>query len=282
MPERTSPKAGTRNDRADHQVGRRAVERPDRGLSAFSPIQVRKVSDEVLAVLIDAIRGGLYEPGDALPPERQLAERLNVSRKILRDAIDLLRKQGIVSVRRGSGGGTVVDSLENLYQLSASIQGPTRASLRSLLEMRRPIECTAALLAGRDATAAQHESLRRLVGMLEDAIDKPMEFWEIDIRFHFAVADISGNPYCSTFLREIFNHLSGIRQQFPYAYVPHHQAIINQRDTLEAIESRDSERIVASVSDHLAHLEYVLLGTRLTLLDAPPALAMFRAPPNAS
>src|SRR5687767_14011293 len=73
----------------------------DRGLTAFSPITLRKASDEVLAVLVDAIRGGLYEIGDALPPERDLAERLNVSRKVLRDAIDELRQAGIVTVRRG-------------------------------------------------------------------------------------------------------------------------------------------------------------------------------------
>jgi GntR family transcriptional repressor for pyruvate dehydrogenase complex len=235
----------------------------DRGLSAFSPIEVRRASDEVLAVLVDAIRGGLYEPGDALPPERDLAERLNVSRKVLRDAIEMLRGEGIVSVRRGSGGGTVIESLENLTQVCASIQGETRASLRSLLEVRRPVECTGALLAAEHATEEQHALLRRLVLMLDDVVDRPKEFWELDIRFHFAVADISGNPYCATFLRDIFNRMSVIRQQFPYAHVPHLQAMTNQRETLDAIVSRDPARILAAMDEHLAALEYVLLGQRL-------------------
>jgi GntR family transcriptional regulator, transcriptional repressor for pyruvate dehydrogenase complex len=256
-------------------AGRSALQSADRGLSAFSPIRIRRVSDEVLAVLVDAIRGGLYEPGDALPPERELAERLSVSRKVLRDAIDALRQRGIVTVRRGSGGGTVIDSLENLTQVSASIQGRTRASLRSLLEMRRPVECTAALLAARRATPEQRDWLRRLVGMLDDLVENPKEFWELDIRFHFTIADISGNPYCSSFLREIFNHLSVIRQQFPYAHVPHAQAIVNQQDTLEAIESSDTERILTSMSEHLGALEYVLLGERLTTPDVTHATAMF-------
>lgn len=239
----------------------------DRGLSAFSPIRARRASDEVLAVLVDAIRGGLYEPGDLLPPERDLADRLNVSRKVLREAIDTLRQHGIVTVRRGSGGGTVVDSLQNVSQVAASIQGSTRASLRSLLEMRRGVEFTAALLAGRRTSTQEHESLRRLVAMLDDLIDKPKEFWEIDIRFHFALAEMSGNPYCSSYLHDIFNHLSVIREQFPYAHVPHAQAIVNQQDTLAAIESREEQRILHSMAAHLADLEYVLLGERLSLLD---------------
>lgn len=255
-------------------AGLTVLERADRGLLAFSPIRVRRPSDEVLAVLVDAIRGGLYEPGDALPPERELAERLQVSRKVLRDAIDTLRKQGIVTVRRGQGGGTVIDSLENLSQVSAGIQGKTRADLRSLLEMRRPVECTAALLASRRTSSEQHQELRRLVGMLDDLVDSPKEFWEIDIRFHFTVADMSRNPYCSSFLHEIFNHLSAIRQQFPYAHVPHEQAIVNQQDTLSAIESGDVDRILHSVNEHLADLEEVLLGERLSGLEDTVAAPM--------
>jgi len=269
--------SGTRSDNSESRsrkktppapnAGPAVLERADRGLLAFNPIRVRRASDEVLAVIVDAIRGGLYEPGDALPPERDLAERLEVSRKVLRDAIDTLRKQGIVTVRRGSGGGTVIDSLENLTQVSAGIQGETRADLRSLLEMRRPVECTAALLASRRTSPEQHAVLRRLVDMLPDLIEAPKEFWEIDIRFHFTVAEMSRNRFCSTFLHEIFNHLSVIRQQFPYAHVRHEQAIINQENLLAAIESGDVGRIVNTVTEHLADLEEVLLGQHLEMPD---------------
>lgn len=256
-------------------AGRTALQGNDRGLSAFSPIRSRRASDEVLAVLVDAIRGGLYEPGDALPRERDLAERLEISRKVLREAIERLRQEGIVSVRRGPGGGTVIASVENLTRVSASIQGETRASLRSLLEVRRPLECTAALLAAQRATEHEWEWFRRLVGMLDELIERPKEFWEMDIRFHFTIADVSGNPYCANFLRVIFNRMSVIREQFPYAHVPHPQAIVNQQDTLEAMESRDPDRILASMDEHLAALEYVLLGDRLTMLDARGAPLMF-------
>jgi GntR family transcriptional regulator, transcriptional repressor for pyruvate dehydrogenase complex len=256
-------------------AGRAALQGDDRGLSAFSPIRIRRASDEVLAVLVDAIRGGLYDVGDALPPERDLAERLQISRKVLREALDRLRREGIVTAQRGLGGGTVIASLENLTRVCASIQGETRASLRSLLEVRRPLEWTAALLAAQRATPQEWEWLRRLVGMLDELVERPKEFWEIDIRFHFTIAEISGNQYCANFLRATFNQMSVMREQFPYAHVPHPQAIQNQQDTLEAMESRDPDRILASIDAHLAALEDVLLGHRLTVLAPRGAPVMF-------
>ena len=246
---------------------RRAMAEGDRGLSLFAPIQTRKASDEVLGVLVDALRGGIYEVGDMLPPERDLADQLNVSRKVLREAIERLRAEEIVSVRRGAAGGTVVASLENLAELCAGIQSETRASLRSLLEIRRPIECTGAVLAGQNATDVQRGALRRLVGMLDDLIDSPKEFWEADMRFHTAVAEFSGNAYCARFLREIINGLSVIKLQFPYAHVPHQQAIINQRDTCEAILGGEPITILKSMDAHLGDLEYVLLAERLKTPD---------------
>jgi GntR family transcriptional repressor for pyruvate dehydrogenase complex len=222
---------------------------------------------------VDAIRGGLYEPGDLLPPERELAERLVVSRKVLREAIEVLRSAGIVSVRRGAAGGTVVESLEHLGGVSAGIQGQTRESLRSLLEVRRTLELTAAVLASQRLTGDDKRHLRRLVDMLEPLDENPRAFWEADIRFHFTVADMSGNSLLSEFLSQTFARLAVIREQFPYAYVPHDAAIRNQEDTLAALCSGDGSRVIEAVDEHLASLEYVLIGRRLRLDGTPGAPA---------
>ena len=57
----------------------------------------------------DGYPAGVYPPGSALPPERDLAERMGVSRATLREAIAALRTAGMVQTTRGRGGGTVVD-----------------------------------------------------------------------------------------------------------------------------------------------------------------------------
>lgn len=260
---------------ADAQRGGAPV---DRGLSAFQPIRVTKASDEVLAVLVDAIRGGLYEPGDLLPRERDLAERLEVSRTVLRAAIDVLRQAGVVSVRRGNAGGIVVASTANLAQVLAGIQGGTRADLRSVLEARRPLELASSLLAANQMTAEIAAELQRLVAMLEPLLDQPGEFYEADIRFHLRVGELSGNEILAQFIRTTFSRLAVIRSQFPVAHVELGQALANQRRLLRAITGGDEREIVTEVDLHLAAFEEVMLGERLRFFEsAMPLLADVRA-----
>jgi GntR family transcriptional repressor for pyruvate dehydrogenase complex len=260
---------------ADAQRGGAPV---DRGLSAFQPIRVTKASDEVLAVLVDAIRGGLYEPGDLLPRERDLAERLEVSRTVLRAAIDVLRQAGVVSVRRGNAGGIVVASTANLAQVLAGIQGGTRADLRSVLEARRPLELASSLLAANQMTAEIAAELQRLVAMLEPLLDQPGEFYEADIRFHLRVGELSGNEILAQFIRTTFSRLAVIRSQFPVAHVELGQALANQRRLLRAITGGDEHEIVTEVDVHLAAFEEVMLGERLRFFEsAMPLLADVRA-----
>jgi DNA-binding FadR family transcriptional regulator len=267
---RSNPERGR-----DAGASTRTAARPDeRRLLAFSPIRLRKASDEVLAVLIDALRGGLYEPGDPLPPERDLALRLGISRNVLREAIEVLRHAGIVSVRRGAGGGAFVVSTENIAKVSADLQGNTRASLRSLLEARRPLECYAAALAAERATDDDISDLRRLVAMLTEVDDRPKEFWEVDVRFHFGIAEASKSSAIPEFLREVFKRLDAIRDQFPFAYVPHDEAIANQAATLVAVESRDSNLAVRAMDEHLSSLEVVLIGSRLPMPLGPLSRGM--------
>jgi len=240
----------------------------DRGLSAFQPIRVTKASDEVLAVLVDAIRGGLYEPGDLLPRERDLSERLEVSRTVLRAAIDVLRQAGVVSVRRGNAGGIVVASTVNLVQVLAGIEGGTRADLRSVLEARRPLELAAGLLTAAQMTADIAAELQRLVAMLEPLLDQPGEFYEADIRFHLRVGELSGNEILAQFIRSTFGRLAVIRSQFPVAHVELRAALANQRRLLGAITGGDEDDIVTAVDEHLTAFEEVMLGERLRFFES--------------
>src|SRR5579859_450210 len=102
----------------------------DRGLSAFRPLLMRTAADEVIAVLANAIGGGLYGEGDLLPRERDLAERLGVSRTVVREALAVLRRAGVVTVRRGVAGGTMVASLAALPQVLSNLHGPSSSTLQ--------------------------------------------------------------------------------------------------------------------------------------------------------
>lgn len=237
----------------------------DPRLELFSPVHSRRAADDVLAIMLDALRGGMFEPGDTLPSQEHLARQLGVSRRVLREAIDVLRDEGILTVKRGASGGMVVRSTGGSGRVLSRIQGPTRASLRSILEARRLIECDAAYIAAGVVSTDELIVMRRLVSGLEPVMNQPDEFWELDIRLHFYIADVTRNPVLGDVLREVFARLAVLREPFPYAHVEHREAIENQRVLLRGIESKDPLVALAAMDEHLAALEEVMLGIRLPL-----------------
>ena len=164
-----------------------AVLRPLRGGNAF---------ESTVEQLATAVRLGVFAYGEYLPPERELAERLGVSRMTLRDAIAALRDSGLVTTRRGRGGGTVV-----VYQgVGRGRVGPTRsgvrhgAALSDALSFRRVVEPGAAYLAaGRELSADQREWLRTSAQEVCSAPDHAAHR-VADSRLHLAIATLSGSP----------------------------------------------------------------------------------------
>jgi DNA-binding FadR family transcriptional regulator len=148
---------------------------------SLTRIHLRAAADEVVEVLTDAIRSGVYEVGERLPPEQELALRLGVSRPVLREALLVLRRAGVVSVRRGATGGTFVESLANIHSVIAA--GSNRGDEAApLLEARRATEPAVALLTAQRASGEQLAELERLVDALAGLLDVPEEFYEVDIR----------------------------------------------------------------------------------------------------
>jgi GntR family transcriptional repressor for pyruvate dehydrogenase complex len=237
----------------------------DRRLGAFRPLLLRTASDEVVAVLANAIAGGLYTPGDLLPRERDLAERLGVSRTVLREAIAVLRRAGVVTVRRGATGGATVASLASLPQVLSSLHGPSQSTIQSLLEARRPLELTAATLAAARASDDELEQVRtELIDPLPDLTDDPERFLALDVRFHLAIPRLAQSAVVEELLASVLSRLVATLTQFPFGRVVDlHRAITNQADTMAALETRDPNRVRAAVDSHMVTLEQQFLGHSL-------------------
>ncbi len=249
------------------------TDQDDRHLHTFRPIRLRKAADVVIAVLADAIRGGLYKPGDLLPNERSLAAQLNVSRTVVREAVDVLRRAGIVSVKRGAAGGITVISDTRLREVVASLRGEMHDLMRWALETRRCLEPPAFALAAARATDAELEQLKPLVERLEDLIDLAEAFYVQDLEFHRQVVRLSGNPLLTDCYRTTIDRLMEIRQDFPVLQVGSETALENQRTLYTALRSRDPEPIAAAVEEHLQATEIIYLGEPLPQLAAPVPIA---------
>jgi DNA-binding FadR family transcriptional regulator len=163
--------------------------RPVRGGNAF---------EITVARLAQAIRLGLVTGGERLPSERELAERLQVSRVTLRHAIAALREAGYLRSRRGRGGGTFVEYAPNGADSSATNDPATLAremgdNLHDALDFRRVLEPgAAALAADRPLSAADRANLvdRLTASRQRDPITRRVN----DSRLHLAIASASGCP----------------------------------------------------------------------------------------
>jgi GntR family transcriptional repressor for pyruvate dehydrogenase complex len=237
---------------------------------AFPDIELPRASDAVMRALVDGIRAGAAPPGSRLPRDKELAARFGVSRPVVREAIDRLRRAGIVEVRRGNGGGIFVRSLAIPTELLTGRTDLALEEIRQLLECRRTLETTAALLAAEGATAGDLDGLEELACGLDALRDRPEDFIELDVRFHLRMAALSGNGWLESFLAAVFRDLAAVRSRYPIEYGDMDTAIGYQLDTVAALRTRDPESVLVSIDRHLRGLEGHFLGRGIVLRRPRP------------
>ncbi len=120
----------------------------DLAAAVLRPLRAHHAFESCVEMLATSIRLGIYPDGTTLPPERELAERMGVSRSTLRDAIGALRDAGLLTTRRGRGGGSVVEFRPEEPGASAKLERP-REELLDALAFRRIVEPGAAHAAAR-------------------------------------------------------------------------------------------------------------------------------------
>src|SRR5215472_5566896 len=120
-----------------------------RSVSLISPLAAAGRVDEVVQRVSHAIQLGLFVDGEQLPPETEFAAQLGVSAMTLREALAVLRQQGLVETRRGRTGGTFVrrPSSPPLHDLRSRLLGMTVSTLRDLADEQFAVSGAAARLA---------------------------------------------------------------------------------------------------------------------------------------
>lgn len=236
-------------------------------MDEFRAIQRTKSYVEVVGQLRELIERGTLAPGQRLPPERELAQRMGISRATLREALAALEILGYLQVVNGRGifvaergpGPSPVD-------LSAVQWVPDDAdSPFHLLEVRRMLEPPAAALAAERIRPEELAELQRLQEHMQRAVRATGRLpSDEDYQFHLLVSRASGNPLHYSLMRLVVQ-----RMQYPlwtrlkgatYArpgrgklYVAQHQAVV------EAIAARDPEAARAAMTRHLDQVEADLL-----------------------
>ena len=131
---------------------------PQASKALLRPVRLGNAFEDTVGRLLQTIRLGVLQPGESLPPERELAARLGVSRDTVREAIKSLSEAGYLVSRRGRYGGTFL--AEELPTHSGEHPGVTRADIDDALRLREILEVGAArMAASRTLTAAEREVL---------------------------------------------------------------------------------------------------------------------------
>lgn len=160
-----------------------------------SKVQVPRISDAIAATLERRILEGSLKAGDRLPPERELAVDLGVSRPSLREAIQKLASKGMVQSRQG-GGTFVTDALESTFFDPWQEMMGNHPNLREdMLEFRRMLEGQAAEWAAERATDADLQRLTQSFAALSASFEAndTEQRSDADIAFHQAVGDAAHN-----------------------------------------------------------------------------------------
>jgi GntR family transcriptional repressor for pyruvate dehydrogenase complex len=215
---------------------------------SFAPIRRLKIAEQIAGTIRDAIVGGRFRPGDALPGERELAEQFDVNRSTVREAIHRLEAEGLVEVRHG--GGTVVRDflLSSGFQLLPYLVAPGGAvdpvMLRDLLEMRVMLLGWTARQAASRATPEQIDSLRVVLAELEAGLSAGIQ--EADFRFFEILVEMTKNHVLSLLANAVKQVYLENRQLFASLYASGFDPSDHRR-ALEAIVARDAEAAAAAM-----------------------------------
>ena len=214
------------------------------------------VTDEAIEKIKAMITSGELSPGDRLPPEKELSERLGLSRSSMREAVKALEVIRVLYVRRGDG--TYVASLEPRLLLEAMafvVDLHDDSSILEIFAVRRILEPVAT---GMAAQLIDSEALTLLRAEIA-AVDAHTEVEDLvrhDLEFHRGIVEASGNAYLASLIESLSSHTvrarvwRGLTQGGSVERtLAEHTAI------LDAIESGDAELAAALATVHISGVE---------------------------
>lgn len=177
--------------------------------TAQKPPAVREVVQKIKGM----IEEGEIQPGDRLPAERDLAERMDVSRPTIREAIQSLSLLGIVENRPCSGtylldtsGPIPPETLDLLFMVN-------KTAIMDIFEARKNLEPQVASLAAKRRTDDDLEAMRKALLQMHENIDDPFEYIKHETTFHLAVVYSAHNEILTSLIERLYGFMSSTRTQ---------------------------------------------------------------------
>jgi GntR family transcriptional regulator, transcriptional repressor for pyruvate dehydrogenase complex len=248
-------------------------------LSSLTPASFRPLGPaknrtaEVAERLVAEIGSGRLAPGARLPTEQELTAALGVSRTVVREAVAMLRAEGLVETRQGVGAFVVRDIQRRPFRIDPEGLSSI-AEVVQVMELRTGVEVEAAGIAAERVNAGSRGCIAKALTAIESAIARGEAAIDEDFAFHQAIAQATGNPHFTRFL-EFLGRFLIPRQSVRIGLKTGHE----QRAYLQRIQSEHraiAQAIgIGDVSGARRAMRRHLLGSRQRYqrLAARPALA---------
>ena len=210
-------------------------------------------AEEVVARLREMIHRGDLSSGDRLPPERDLAKQLGVSRPTLRAGIRSLAAVGVLKSKQGAGTFVVeadaspaLDS--NPLRLLASLHGFSSAEM---FEARLILEMAITGLAAERATSEHLAALAEELAEMYATLDEPEEYLVHDMRFHQTIAAASGNRIITALMNMVASILFDVRSKTVHRAHDLKESAEMHRQIFRSIREGNTESARKAMKDHL-------------------------------
>jgi DNA-binding FadR family transcriptional regulator len=221
----------------------------------FEPVQPLTTFEETVDRLGTGIRLGLLEPGVRLPPERELAEQLGISRSTLRQALTTLVQSGHLISLRGRSGGTFVSEAPPMSVGHRRL----RPDWREALDQRVAVECGAALLAAERSNPPAIAAMEEAIAQME-AHDEFEGYRRADVRFHIGLAEATGTPRMIAQMTEVQGEMSEIISLIAHPDMVLSHSNDEHRRIVACVRDGDGIGAVRILRAHLAGTEHILAG----------------------
>lgn len=224
----------------------------------FQKIRPKRISDEIFAQIKNLIVEGKLKPGDKLPPERELAKQMGVSRPTLREAINKLEARGLLEQRQG--GGTYVKSLgDETLAFAFEEYANKKHAIVDLMEVRKILETWAAYTAAERITEEEIKQLEQYLKEMEDALEGGQIGYDSDADFHSTISYATKNIFLIHIMNTIYQWIEKIsyevRSRLYNDYYKHDLLYKQHKAIFIAIKNRDP---LEAYNAMLSHMNYVM------------------------
>ena len=215
-------------------------------------VEQQKSYEHVLTYLEDALRDGKLTLGQSLPPERELAEQLGISRNSVREAVRLLEHMGFLVSSQGAGNFISCNIQRNLQDSFDMLILLQQIDYHQLAELRSGLELQAALLAVDRITDSQVDRLDSLVRQMTAC--PPEMGAQLDKQLHDEIAAISGNQLIIQILRALSStidrFISDMRRRILQNPRTGNQPQYAHEQMVDALRRRDKTHLMLAVNHH--------------------------------